>query len=272
MADNRTEERSDSWLGVSKQRFSNPLSLPRMSPNVSRHLTESHVTLFCPYRFLCPSFLPSSSSFSILCLRFRYHQDSFRHSKFLLLYTFANSGDPARFLFPITFFPRSMLLRIPRDPPIFLFVIELNFRLLLFFYFLLFYILPSFFSSFARFRVWFCNFLCLISAHLRPLSFLSIPWRSQSRLSIRHGSTLFSTFSFYFFLSFASSASFESAFPRALFMSLALFHASFPSSSTSSFTSFYPPSSLQPPSLISLFLSFSLLRRPRFTLIAHKEK
>lgn len=57
-------------------------------------------------------------------------------------------------------------------------------------------------------------------------------------------STLFSTFSFYFFLSFASSASFESAFPRALFMSLALFHASFPSSSISSFTSFYPPSSL----------------------------
>lgn len=128
---------------MSKQRFSNPLSLPRMSPNVSRHLTESHVTLFCPYRSLCPSFLPSSSSFSILCLRFRYHQDSFRHSKFLLLYTFANSGDPARFLFPITFFPRSMLLRISRDPPIFLFVIELNFRLLLFFYFLLFYILPS---------------------------------------------------------------------------------------------------------------------------------
>lgn len=54
---------------------------------------------------LCPSFLPSF--FPVLCLRFRYHQNSFRHSKFLLLYTPANNGDPARFLFPISLFPRS---------------------------------------------------------------------------------------------------------------------------------------------------------------------
>lgn len=173
-----------------------------------------------------------------------------------------------------------MLLRISREPAIFVFVIELDVRLFLFFFlFFLFFTfsLYSFvlFSSFAHFRLWFCNFLSLVSVLFNPLSFhfflspdvFSRIFRFDMSLPFYRD-----LFSFYFFLSFASSASFESAFPRALFISLALFHASFPFSSNLFFyfVSFLFFSPL--PSLIPLFLSFSLLHRPRFTLIAHKEK
>lgn len=61
--------------------------------------------------------------------------------------TLSNSGDPARFLSPISLFPQSTLLRISRHPPIFVFVIELNVRLFLFFIFCSFFYIPSFFFS-----------------------------------------------------------------------------------------------------------------------------
>lgn len=168
-----------------------------------------------------------------------------------------------------------MLLRISREPAIFVFVIELDVRPFGFFFLLFLYILSSFFFSFAHFRFWFCNFLSLVSVLFNPLSFhfflspdvFSRIFRFDMSLPFYRD-----LFSFYFFLSFASSASFESAFPRALFISLALFHASFPFSSNLFlyFVSFPFFSPLSP--LIPLFLSFSLLHRPRFTLIAHKEK
>lgn len=217
---------------MSKQRLPNPLSLPRMSPDVSRHLTESHVTLFC-----VSSFFLSFYFFSLLCLRFRYHQDSFCHSKFLLLYTFTNNGDPARFLFPISLFLRSTLLLQFFAIFQFSFLLSNSTLLLLFFYFLLFfYILLSFFLLVFGFG--FVIFFGLSQVPLDPLSFHLLMSLVASFDSTRVYTSL--SFSFYFFLSFASSASFESAFPRALFMSFALLHTSFPFSSTSSFTSFYP--------------------------------
>lgn len=144
-----------------------------------------------------------------------------------------------------------------------------------FFIFYFFFIFFRPFSSFAHFRLWFCNFLSLVSVLFNPLSFHFLLSPDVFSRIFRFDMSLpfyRDLFSFYFFLSFASSASFESAFPRALFISLALFHASFPFSSNLflyfvSFPFFSPLSSLIP-----LFLSFSLLHRPRFTLIAHKEK
>lgn len=170
-------------MGVSKQRLPNPLSLPRMSPDVSRHLTESHVTLFRPYPL--SALLSFLLFFPVLCLRFRYHQNSFRHSKFLLLYTPANNDDPARFLFPISLFPRStysprssdfrFCYRIQRSvTPIFLFFVPSLYSFVLF---------PLSLVFGFGFVIFFA-----LSQFLLILFFLSISWRPQSHLSIRHES------------------------------------------------------------------------------------
>lgn len=182
---------------MSKQRLPNPPSLPRRSPDVSRHLTESHVTLLS-LTALCPSFFPCS--FFILCLRFRYHWDSFRHLKFLLLY--ANNDDPARFppynfsfssLHVATYFSRSCDFR---------FCYRTRRSTISVFFFCFFFIFfRPFFFSFAHFRLWFCNFLSLVSVLFNPLSFLSIPRRPRSHLSIRHESTLLSRSLFLLFFS-----------------------------------------------------------------------
>lgn len=245
-----------------------------MSPDVSRHLTESHVTPLS-LTALCPSFFPSF--FFILCLRFRYHRDSFRHLKFLLLYAFAYNSDPVRFppsnfsfssLHVATYFSRTCDFRFCYRTR--------RSTISVFFYFLLFlYILSSFFSLSLIFAFGFVIFFPLSQFFSILSHFISFyPPNVFGRIFRFDMSLPFyrDLFSFYFFLSFASSASFESAFPRALFISLALFHASFPFSSNLflyfvSFPFFSPL-----PSLIPLFLSFSLLHRPRFTLIAHKEK
>lgn len=138
-------------MGVSKQRLPNPLSLPRMSPDVSRHLTESHVTLFrLPYRSL-PFFL---SFFFFFFLSYVFDSATIRIPSAIrnsCSCTLSNSGDPARFLSPISLFPQSTLPRISRHPPIFVFVIELNVRLFLFFLFCSFFIFLRSFSLFRSF-------------------------------------------------------------------------------------------------------------------------
>lgn len=179
----------------------------------ARHLTESHVTLSCPSLLSALLFF----SFSILCLWFRYHRDSFRHSKFLPLYTFANSGDPARFLlFPISLFPRSTLLRISRDPLIFVFIFELNIRALLFLISRSFFIFLRPFFFLLVFGFGFVIFFALSQ-------FLSILFHFFPSLDIFsrifHESTLFS-FPFIFFLSFASFRIFRIRFSaRAFYVS-----------------------------------------------------
>lgn len=99
-----------------------------------------------------------------------------------------------------------MLLRISREPAIFVFVIELDVRLFLLFFLFFTFSLYSFvlFFSFAHFRLWFCNFLSLVSVLFSQsslISFLSIPRRLQSHLSIRHESTLLSRSLFLLFFS-----------------------------------------------------------------------
>lgn len=214
---------------------------------------------------LCPSFFPFLF-FSILCLRFRYHQDFFRHSKFLLLYTFANSGDPARFLFPISLFPPlRMLLRISRDSPIFVFVFELDVRLLLFIFcsFLIF-LRPFFlFRSFSDLVLSF--FLpCLSSSRFFFVSFRLLTSSVASFDSTRVYS-FFSISSSYFFSliclfrifrirfsvrAFYVSCSFSRIIP--VLFNLFLYFVLSPS--------FSPQPLPSSPSLIPLFLSFSLLR------------
>lgn len=142
-----------------------------MSSNVSRHLTESHVTLFPTYS---SALLPFPCLFfSTLCLRFRYHQDSFRHSKFLLLYTVANSDDPARFLFPITFFflyVPTYFSRFSNFP----FCYRTQLSTVIFFYFLLLYILSSFSPLSLVFGFGFVTFFVFVSVRFHLLSVPSI--------------------------------------------------------------------------------------------------
>jgi len=153
-------------LGVSKQRFPNPLSLPRISPG--RVKTSNRIPHHSPlvvFFFLC-FFLFLSYVFDSVTVGIPS-----AIPKFLLLYTFANSGKPARFLFPISLFLRSTLLRISRDPPIFVFVIELDVRTIS--YFLLLLILFLFFYPFLL--VFEFGFIIFFALSLFPLSFLSIP-------------------------------------------------------------------------------------------------
>lgn len=84
-----------------------------------------------------------------------------------------------------------------------------------------------------------------------------------------HESTLFSIFPFYFFLSFASFRIFRIRFSARAFYVFRSFSRIIPALLL---FVLFPLFSQPPPSLIPLFFSFSLLRRPRFTLIAHKEK
>lgn len=198
-----TEERSDSLIGCEQTaRLPNPPSLPRMSPDVSRHLTESHVTLLS-LTALCPSFFPSfffssyvfdSATIGILSAIWNSCSRTLSRITAILLV----------FPLPIFLFSRFMLLRISRDPAIFVFVIELDVRLFSVFFFFIFRFFLIFlrpFFSFAHFRLWFCNFLSLVSVLFNPLSFLSIPRRPQSHLSIRHESTLLSRSLFLLFFS-----------------------------------------------------------------------
>lgn len=172
--------------------------------------------------------------------------------KFLLLYTSAN-GDPARFLFPISLlfflflsicpmlpYPNCLtFLRVSRDPPLLLFVVELIPRLSLFLSFA-----PSLYSlaapAFFRFppslpllpvslRVLVSYFLLpLFPTPSLPLScpipaldfFSSIAFFHPATSSVASfTTTLSSTLSFYFISHLPLSASFESAFPCALFTS-----------------------------------------------------
>lgn len=94
-----------------------------------------------------------------------------------------------------------------------------------------------------RFRVWFCASLCLDPPFLYFFSFPDILSR------IFHDYPLFGLFFFLFYLSFASFRIFRTRFcarPFSISLSPSLslltsFHASFPSFSASSCTSFYLP-------------------------------
>lgn len=97
-----------------------------------------------------------------------------------------------------------MLLRISREPAIFVFVIELDVRLFLFFFLFFTFSLYSFvlFSLSLIFTFGFVIFFPLSQFFSSSLiSFLSIPRRLQSHLSIRHESTLLSRSLFLLFFS-----------------------------------------------------------------------
>lgn len=158
-----------------------------------------------PYRSL--SLFLSLLFFFILCLRFRYHRDSFRHLKFLLLDAFAYNSDPVRFppsnfsfssLHVATYFSRTCDFRFCYRTR------RSTISVCFFFIFHFFFIFFRPFFSFAHFRLWFCNFLSLVSVLFSQsslISFLSIPRRLQSHLSIRHESTLLSRSLFLLFFS-----------------------------------------------------------------------
>lgn len=144
-----------------------------------------------------------------------------------------------------------MLLRISRDPAIFVFVIKLDVRLFLcflnIFCFFSLYSSVLFYSFSLIFAFGFVIFFPLSQFLFNPLSFLFIPRRPQSHLSIRHESALLSRSLFLlFFFSHLPLPHLSNPLFRARFLCLSLFfthHSRFPQ--TSSFTSFYPPFSLR---------------------------
>lgn len=115
------------------------------------------------------------------------------------------------------------------------------------------HILAFYFSS-VCFRVWFWIFLCFVLL----LIFFFFIFRYILSCIFHDSVLLPSLFPFYFYLSFASSrASFESAFLRELFMSLALFHASVPP-----LPQHLPPCRFIPPFFPTTFSLISLAASP----------
>lgn len=171
MVDNRTEEGSDSWLGVSKQRllrihclcheclrtcqgtWPNPTSLSSV-PTYSSALLSFPSLFFLSYVFdsatiRIPSAIRNSCSCTLSRIATIVLVSSFQLLFFLALRCYV-------FLAILRF---SFLLSNPTfDCNFFSFFTSLYSVVL--------------FSSFARFRIWFCNFLCL---HLSspPSSFIS---------------------------------------------------------------------------------------------------
>lgn len=233
-------------MGASKQGLSNPLSLPRVCPDVSSLRVTA--TGRIPRHFFSAPLLSSLFFFFFrLISSIPLLSGFFPPFEILTLVHFL-VGDPCSFspfrsLFFSPYIARYVFLAIHQFSFLLssLSVAKGNYSTLLpFLFFVSFFTISRgiLFFPFARFQVRFYIFLYLVS-----FSISFCPFFHFSTTSVASFTSL-TFFSRPFPLIFSShlpfSASFESAFPRALFTSLALFHASFHPPSASSSTSFYP--------------------------------
>lgn len=257
MEDNRKKDSTLDWVRANRDFFESTVFATSMSRRVvlTCHGNWPNPTslLFCFSSFLSLFFLFLTSSIPLL-------SGFFPPFEILTLVHFL-VGDPCSFspfrsLFFSLYIARYVFLAIHRFSFLLssLSVAKGNYSTLLpFLFFVSFFTISRgiLFSPFARFQVRFYIFLYLVS-----FSISFCPFFHFSTTSVASFTSL-TFFSRPFPLIFSShlpfSASFESAFLRALFTSLALFHASFHPPSASSSTSFYPRFFfLRPPSLIPL--------------------